>query len=173
MMTATADRPCEHGQLIAASLPLATTSQLDKLRTILSELLGRDVALAPMRLPPAYASVWAGYGKIDHIFHNPDWPGPAIELIAHATAHLALGHCGLVRDGGRFASIRSRDQNPVYPGQISTVIHDTGTALHRLFTDAEELGAEHFAANLLRRFGQEPAQDCDNPDQNPVLVCLG
>jgi len=164
---------CEHGRLVVASLPPATTSELDEIGAVLSGLLRQDVTIAPMRLPPVCASVWIGCGKTDHIFRNQDWPIPAIEPIAHATGHLALRHCGTVRDGGQFTCMQARDLELTHPGQIRAILHDPGTRPCRLFTDAEEHEAESFAAFLWHHLGREPPHARRELAGNPAFTCIG
>jgi hypothetical protein len=71
----------------------------------LSATLGQRVQIVPMCLPDVCACLWLGFAGLDRIWFNPDWPGHELTLTAHAIGHLALGHCGTVRDGGQFACL--------------------------------------------------------------------
>jgi hypothetical protein len=155
------------------ALPGSSKSALKQFGTILGEFLHRDVTIEPVHLPQAIACIWLGYENAEYLGYNQDWPVPAIKLIAHATGHLALGHCGSVRDCGQFASALTPGIDPVACDEIRALLHDPEEAPDRRFTDLQEHEADYFATVHLDRLGQ-PATATDQDNGNDLaFVCIG
>jgi hypothetical protein len=145
-------------------------SALEQFGAILGEFLHREVLIEPVHMPHAVACIWLGHEKTEYLGYNQDWPVPTIELIAHATGHLALGHCGSVRDCGQFACALAPGIDPIALEEIRTLLHDPETIPERGFTDLQEHEADYFAAVHLEPLGL-PASQHEGTDL--AFVCVG
>jgi hypothetical protein len=155
-----------------AALSGSSESGLKQFGAVLGEFLHRDVMIRPVHLPRGVACIWLGYENAENLGYNQDWPVPAIELIVHATGHLALEHCGSVRDCGQFASALAPGIDPVAREEIRALLPDPGEVPDRRFTDLQEHEADYFATVHLDRLGQTaPADRHESMDQ--AFVCVG
>jgi hypothetical protein len=155
------------------ALPGSPESKLKQFGTVLGEFLHRDVIISPVHLPHGVACIWLGYENAEDLGYNQDWPVPAIELIAHATGHLALGHCGGVRDCGQFASALASGIDPVAREEIRSLFHEPGEAPDRRFTDLQEHEADYFATVHLDRLGQTASVIGWHESVDQAFVCVG
>lgn len=155
------------------ALPGSPKSALEQFGTILGEFLHRDMTIEPVQLPQAVACVWLGYEHAEYLGYNQDWPVPAIELIAHATGHLSLGHCGNVRDCGQFASALAPGIDPIAREDIRSLFHDPEPTPQRGFTDIQEYDADYFAAVHLDRLGLATAAANHREGNDLAFVCVG
>jgi hypothetical protein len=144
----------EDDQSRIEALPKSSMFQLEQFGVMLGKFLHRDVTIRPAQLPHAVACIWLGYDNAEYLGYNQDWPVPAIELIMHATGHLALGHCGSVRDCGQFASALAPGIHPIARDQIRALLHDPEEAPDRRFTGLQEHEADYFATVHLDRLRQ-------------------
>lgn len=165
-----------HDATEAASWTATSRFCRDEFLKRLSEALGRRVDIVPMRLPDVCACLWLGFTGLDQLGFNPDWPGHELTLTAHAIGHLALGHCGTVRDGGQFACLPVRLRlEPCDYDRLHGLLHDPVDRLSRMFSDREEKAAEAFAIVLGEplgwRYGGELVRETSRPHAG--FVCLG
>jgi hypothetical protein len=151
-MTCQFNRPDADPVRAVTDLMAAAPAGICQLGDGLSRCLGTDVRIAARRLPDACASLWTGLEQADQIDFNANWPMPEVERIAHTAGHLLLGHCGQVRDGGRFACVV--EDGPAVREHVRAVLPDREPQTpQRIFSDLEERQAETFAELLLTRFG--------------------
>ena len=125
----------------------------------LSDMLGQRVEIIPMRLPAACTCLWLGFTGLDRIGFNAEWPGHEFTLTAHAIGHLALGHCGIVRDSGQFACLPIRSRPTCLDhDRLRSLLHDPAERLCRMFSDREEDAARVFALGLDKRLDRACGQ---------------
>jgi hypothetical protein len=147
---------------------VTASNDLEALPRELSTRLGSVVESAPVHLPPACACLWLGFTGIDRIDYNPDWPGTAIEVVGHAFAHLMLGHCGEIRDGGQFAcAVRGADMSSADLDLLLRRLHDPSEGVTRLFSDGEEHAAAGYARTLAGNLGGHTFSD------DSLFTCIG
>jgi hypothetical protein len=144
---------------------------LPQIQARLAAVLGRDVVIAPRRLPRPCANIWARHQDVEHIGYNRDWPIPVIEVIAHTVGHLIQGHCETVRADGRLACLRTRSVRRVTRSQVRVALRGPDAVPRPLFDGAAERDAEHFAVTLLDRLGYRGTADCSGPV--PAFTCVG
>jgi hypothetical protein len=126
------------------------TMDPEQFRGVLQNAIDRDVWLAPMVLPQDCAAAWFGGLDSDNIMHAKDGLWTAVAA-AHAAAHVALLHCGEVRDTGRFACVDPRSPEPYIRYQVHTLFGEDGDQLPLpLFTSQEEREADKTAEVLLK-----------------------
>lgn len=158
------------------ALPGSSKSALGLFGAILGEFLHREVLIEPVHLPHAVACIWLGYENTEYLGYNQDWPVPAIELIAHATGHLSLGHCGSVRDCGQFACVLAPGIAPAAREEIRGLLHDSETTPERGFTDLQEHEADYFAAlhlEHLKQPGHPATASGQDEGDDLAFVCVG
>jgi hypothetical protein len=148
-------------------------STLEQFGAILGEFLHRDVTVEPTNLPHAVACIWLGYENAEYLGYNQDWPVPAIELIAHATGHLSLGHCGSVRDCGQFACALAPRIDPTAREEIRAFLHDPEAILERGFTELQEHEADYFATVHIERLSRPTAAGHLGEGKDLAFVCVG
>lgn len=127
--------------------------KLERIQETLQKAVSPTVRLAPMDLPPGCAAAWFGDTESDWICY-PTTGRTAMMAVMHAAGHLALFHCGLARDGGRFACIDT-DVAPwhllnEFLMLVGGDIHDWPTPL---FTQDEEMAADNAASELCDKCG--------------------
>lgn len=144
---------------------------LPQIQARLATVLGRDVVIAPRRLPRPCANIWARNQDVEHIGYNRDWPVPVVETIAHTVGHLIQGHCETVPIDGRLACVRSRSLRRFTAAHLRAALRGPDAVPRRLFDDATERDAEHFAVVLLERLGYRSI--AARPGPVPEFTCVG
>jgi hypothetical protein len=167
-MSRSADQGQDRCLVTGCSLPASAA-----FHAALTESAGRCVQTVVIALPPGCAGAWWGREYTERICYTTRCP-VAAEVIAHCIGHLALNHCGAVRDGGRFACTFSPNRLTASSyKRIRGLLRDPGASLSRLFTDAEERAATGFADALLTRLRHHPAPARRHPGWNGIFVCIG
>ena len=156
-------------QELVAALRLPRMCGTEEFASTVGRHTGSTVLLMPLRLPEACTALWLGYTGADHIGYNPDWPADAIVLAGHAVGHLALGHCGQVRDGSQLACTAGKlgEDDRRMLGQH---LHDP--SMSRLFSDREEYAATVFTRVLAEWIGIQHARP-EEMTTADVLTCIG
>lgn len=116
---------------------------------MLQAAVPRDVRLIPMNLPQGCPAAWVGGIVAEYIGYPRNGP-ITFDAAAHAVGHLALMHCGRIRDGGRFVCTKAHDQHAVLR-VLPKFIEQGGEPPRSLFSHDEERAADETAAALLAR----------------------
>jgi len=118
---------------------------------VLQAAIQSDVRLIPMNLPQGCPAAWVGGIAADCIGY-PRNGQMTLDAAAHVVGHLALMHCGRIRDGGRFVCTDAHDQHTVLR-VLPKFIEQSDQLPRPLFCYDQERAADETAAALLARCG--------------------